>query len=226
MALLYGRVGAQVLVGIFDSGVGGQNSLRELRRLRDKVDIIYLADYKNAPYGTKTKEEILPIVSENIKRLISLGCERVLVACCTASAMLGCLPVELRPHASGVIEPTLEKIKRSGHRRIALIATDRTVSEGAFSIPKREVVAIRAQRLVGIVERGEWDSPYINELIEKIRETSATALILGCTHFSHLFDRFSAALSMMEIFSPATIGAAHFSKEINNFGEGRTEYIQ
>ena len=65
------------MVGIFDSGVGGYNSLRELRRLKEKVDILYLADYKNAPYGTKTKEELIPIISDNIKRLVSLGCEKV-----------------------------------------------------------------------------------------------------------------------------------------------------
>lgn len=214
------------MVGIFDSGVGGYNSLRRLRRICDGVDIIYLADYKNAPYGTKTKEELIPIISENIKRLISLGCEQVLVACCTASAMLGYLPEELCRLASGVIEPTLSEIGRSPYRRIALIATDRTVSEGAFSISGREIVGIRAQRLVGIVERGQWDSPYIDELIDEIKATSAEALILGCTHFSHLSGRLRRALPEVEIFSPADIGAITFSKKINNCGKGRTEYIQ
>ena len=214
------------MVGIFDSGVGGYNSLRTLRRICDRVDIIYLADYKNAPYGTKTKEELIPIISENINRLISLGCERVLVACCTASAMLGYLPNELCRLVSGVIEPTLSEIGRSSYRSIALIATDRTVSEGAFSISGREIVGIRAQRLVGIVERGEWDSPYIDEVIDEIRAASPEALILGCTHFSHLSNRLREALPGVEIFSPADIGAITFSEKINNCGKGRTEYIQ
>ena len=214
------------MVGIFDSGVGGYNSLRELRRSRDKVDIIYLADYKNAPYGVKTKKELIPIISDNIKRLISLGCERVLVACCTASAMLYYLPQELRAVASGVIEPTLAEIDRSGARRAALIATDRTVSEGAFSAAGCEIVGIKAQRLVDIVERREWSSPYIDELIDKIKAASPDALILGCTHFSHLLERFKREIPDVRIFSPANIGAFAFSGEINNFGEGRIEYIQ
>lgn len=216
------------MVGIFDSGVGGYNSLCELRRICDRTDVIYLADYENAPYGTKTKKELIPIISDNVKRLISLGCERVLAACCTASAMLGYLPCELRSRTFGVIEPTLDEIRASGVLRVALIATDRTVEEGAFSAVSGdcEVVGIKAQRLVGIVERGEWSSPYIDELIKKIKEISPDALVLGCTHFSHLEKRFSSELSGVRIFSPARIGARAFANGINNFGEGRTQYIR
>jgi glutamate racemase len=191
------------------------------------VDITYLADYKNAPYGTKTKKELIPIVSDNIKRLLSLGCERVLVACCTASAMLGYLPSELQGAALGVIEPTAELIRKTNARRIALIATDRTVDEGAFSasLPEADIVGIKAQPLVGIVERGEWDSPYIDGIIERIKSVSPEGLILGCTHFSHLSSRFESELLGVRIFSPAVIGAREFSRGINNLGEGRIDYI-
>lgn len=215
------------MVGIFDSGVGGYNSLRELRRICDRVDITYLADYKNAPYGTKTREELIPIVSDNIKMLLSMGCERVLIACCTASAMLKYLPGELRALASGVIEPTLDEVRLSGVGRVALIATDRTVDEGGFDSAELEyeILPIKAQGLVSVVERGEWDSPYIDEIIRKIKGASPDALILGCTHFSHLAERFRGEVPGSRIFSPAHIGAVAFSREINNFGEGRIEYI-
>jgi glutamate racemase len=84
------------VIGIFDSGVGGCVSLAELRAINGEVDIVYLADYKNAPYGTKGEGELVPIISENIERLLSLGCERVLIACCTASAMHRLLPEKIR----------------------------------------------------------------------------------------------------------------------------------
>ena len=215
------------MVGVFDSGVGGHNSLRELRRICGEVDIIYLADYKNAPYGTKTGDELVPIISDNIERLLSLGCERVLIACCTASAMLKYLSPELRRVASGVIEPTLREIGESGLSRITLIATERTVDEGALAprgVPW-ETIPIKAQRLVGIVERGEWDSPYIASLIEEIKATRPEGLILGCTHFSHLSERFAREMPEVKIFSPASIGARAFAGEINNFGHSGIEYI-
>ena len=215
------------MVGVFDSGVGGLISLRRLRTICDRVDTVYLADYENAPYGTKKREELIPIISGNIKRLLALGCERVLVACCTASAMLKYLPGELSSLASGVVLPTLDSINRSGLSRIALIATDRTVEEGCFapSGAEWELFPIKAQPLVGIVERGEWSSPYIDRLILKIKATSPEGLILGCTHFSHLEKRFLREIPEIRIFSPADIGAVAFSKEVNNFGFGTEKYV-
>jgi glutamate racemase len=102
------------------------------------------------------------------------------------------------------------------------------VSEGAFSAlgENVELVQIKAQRLVGIVERGEFSSPYIDGLIREIKETDPDALILGCTHFSHLSDRFLRDIPGTEIFSPASIGAQKFSLGIDNLGEGRIEYVQ
>ena len=46
-------------IGIFDSGVGGLSIWKEIIELLPMEHTIYLADSKNAPYGNKSKEEIL-----------------------------------------------------------------------------------------------------------------------------------------------------------------------
>ena len=76
------------MLGVFDSGVGGLAALRELRRLLPFEDMIYLADKENAPYGTKTEDELVALVREDVKRLRELGAEKILMACCTASTEL------------------------------------------------------------------------------------------------------------------------------------------
>ncbi|MEG0179441.1 MAG: glutamate racemase, partial [Oscillospiraceae bacterium] len=45
-------------IGFFDSGVGGISVLREAVRLMPKESYVYFGDSKNAPYGTKTVEEV------------------------------------------------------------------------------------------------------------------------------------------------------------------------
>ena len=45
------------MIGIFDSGVGGICAYHKLRELLPREDILYLGDRKNAPYGTKPKDE-------------------------------------------------------------------------------------------------------------------------------------------------------------------------
>ena len=58
------------MIGVFDSGAGGLAALGELRRIAPNEDVIFLADAKNAPYGTKAPETIAQLARNNILRLI------------------------------------------------------------------------------------------------------------------------------------------------------------
>lgn len=46
-------------IGLFDSGVGGISIYNEIRKTLPKESTIYLADNLNAPYGKKSKKEII-----------------------------------------------------------------------------------------------------------------------------------------------------------------------
>ena len=46
-------------IGLFDSGVGGTTIWKEINALMPNESTLFLADNKNAPYGEKTKEEIM-----------------------------------------------------------------------------------------------------------------------------------------------------------------------
>jgi glutamate racemase len=46
---------------------------------------IYLADSKNAPYGQKSKEEIVALSIKNTDLLLEMNCKLIVVACNTAT---------------------------------------------------------------------------------------------------------------------------------------------
>ena len=46
-------------VGIFDSGLGGLTVVSSIAKTFKGADIFYIADTKFAPYGEKSKEQIL-----------------------------------------------------------------------------------------------------------------------------------------------------------------------
>ena len=48
-------------IGLFDSGVGGTSIWKEIHQLLPYENTIYLADSLNAPYGYKSKEEIISL---------------------------------------------------------------------------------------------------------------------------------------------------------------------
>ena len=52
-------------IGVFDSGVGGISVLKELAKLMPNENFIYFGDSYNAPYGTKSLEEIKELTVKN-----------------------------------------------------------------------------------------------------------------------------------------------------------------
>ena len=57
-------------IGLFDSGVGGTSIWKEIHALLPHENTIYLADSKNAPYGQKSKEEIIALSKKNTEFLL------------------------------------------------------------------------------------------------------------------------------------------------------------
>ena len=72
-------------IGLFDSGIGGTSIWKEIHQLLPNEDTIYLADSKNAPYGEKTKEEIIHLSCKNTEYLLNQNCKIIVVACNTAT---------------------------------------------------------------------------------------------------------------------------------------------
>lgn len=74
-------------IGVFDSGVGGLAVHRALVRRMPQADFIYLGDQANAPYGGRTGEEIVDLTRAGCEQLFEAGCDLVVLACNTASAI-------------------------------------------------------------------------------------------------------------------------------------------
>lgn len=227
------------MIGIFDSGVGGLISALEVARLLPTEDIIYLADRENAPYGTKTKDELVRLVRADVKRLVGLGADKILIACCTASTVYSELSDSERKICLPIILPAARAAAKTAGR-ISVISTVYTKSSHAFKkeIQREnadaEVFEFALQELVGMVEGGCRDGSitgecerlldrFANEIIPKNTE----ALILGCTHFSHLESEISKRLPGVKIISPAKEGARVMAsyygnkKIIESDGRGR-----
>lgn len=213
------------MIGVLDSGRGGLVAFKELRRLMPRVDITYLADRKNAPYGNKRPDEILRLTECGIMRLGDMGCEMILIACCTASSLHDLLPEELRNISIPIITPTARLCRDSSS--VLVIATEHTVRSGAFSkeikrFSDANVREIPMQPLVSLIEWGRDTKPATDEIVEMCE--GCDTLILGCTHFSHLYDDLRARLPEVKILSPAHIGANEVRKIKISRGCGLDRY--
>lgn len=189
-------------IGVFDSGVGGLTVLDALRRRLPFEHFLYLGDTARLPYGTKSRDSIAQYSLQAAGLLVGMGIKCLVVACNTASAVaLEALQERFRPlPVIGVVEPGAEagcQVSRGG--RIAVIATESTVREGAYqrAILRRRPDAIVMARacplFVALAEEGMTSGPiaeavahwYLDELLA---QQHPDTLVLGCTHFPVLVE--------------------------------------
>ena len=93
------------MIGVFDSGVGGLCAYERLKELLPNEELIYLKDTENAPYGTKTRSEVLSLTKKNVRTLRERGAAHILIACCTASGLWSELTDEEKSISTPIIFP-------------------------------------------------------------------------------------------------------------------------
>ena len=226
------------MIGVLDSGVGGITAIREMRRILPSADILFFPDKENAPYGTKTQKELIPLVEKDIEILRSRGADLVLMACCTASTIHSFLKKEYRRITVPIIEPTSRAAAvTTKNGKVAVIATDATVRSGEFgirlsSLGVRHVAEIGAKDLVEAIEEGARDTrptekakSILDRYAKRIESLGIDTLILGCTHFPHLSQEIGKRLPHVNLISSSYEGAVEIAKRSRQQGNGKTIYI-
>ena len=200
-------------IGVFDSSLGGLTILRALVERLPHYRYVYLGDTARAPYGDRSREEILRFSKEAIDFLFKEGCELVIFACNTVSAealrsiQQGYLKERYggRKRVLGVIVPTVEHVASdSSRRKVGVLGTRGTVESGTYReefkkiAPHIEVVQNAAPLLVPLVEAGEQGTEraegLVKESVEPFLRAGVDTVILGCTHYEHLLPELKRAL--------------------------------
>jgi len=180
----------QLPIGIVDSGLGGYSIYHALQTRFPTSSWLFLADQIHAPYGDKSKEEIIEIMIGNVSWMRQLGIREVLLACNTASS--NALDSLRHTFADmtfyGIIDVTVSPL--SHQKRVGVLATEATVRSGAYtqsiakSHPEMDVVEVSAKPLVGLIESlsdVQVIEAYLRSLLSSLN--SLDTLILGCTHY-------------------------------------------
>lgn len=187
-------------IGFFDSGVGGTSIWKEVQQLLPNEHTIYLADSKNAPYGQKSKDEIIQFSIKNTEFLLNHNAKIIVVACNTATTNAIQILREKYSVPFIGIEPA---IKPAGFitqtKRIGILATKGTLNSELFENTSGtlnndiEIIEKVGEGLVDLIENGEIDSPKMNallsEYINPMLEKNIDALVLGCTHYPYLIPQ-------------------------------------
>ena len=188
----------ELQIAVFDSGVGGISVLKELIACMPQERYLYFGDSANAPYGTRTTEEVRELTLAAAEHLYQRGIKALVVACNTATAAA---ITHLRQRYPDIvvigIEPALKMATdRFPTGRVGIMATQVTLREEKLEqlverFPQVQVARIPAPGLVELVEQGKAQSAETEALLEDILSPyrgKLDAIVLGCTHYPFVRD--------------------------------------
>ncbi len=182
-------------IAVFDSGVGGISVLRHLRQELPQERFLYFGDSANAPYGSRTTEEVRELTLAAARKLTTeYGIKALVIACNTATAAAVKEVRAAYPHLIVIgIEPALKvAADHFPGGRVGVMATDVTLREEKFDLLLHRfdenctIAKIPAPGLVALVEQGKVDCPETDALLHTILDPyvgKLDALVLGCTHY-------------------------------------------
>jgi glutamate racemase len=184
-----------IMIGIFDSGIGGLTTVRALMDSLDGHDLIYFGDTARTPYGSKSRETVIRYAIENTEFLLEKGAKVIVIACNTASSVATeVLTEKFNIPVFEVITPAVERaVTQSTRSQIGIIGTRGTINSGIYErlikeqLPSAHVFSTPCPLLVPLVEEGWFDRPETHMIVKKylhpLKVRQVDALILGCTHY-------------------------------------------
>ena len=187
-------------IGIFDSGIGGTSIWKEVYQLLPNEDTIYLADSKHAPYGHKSKEEIIELSIKNTEFLLNKNAKIIVIACNTATTnAIKYLRGTYKIPFIG-IEPAIKTASLNTRtKNIGILATKGTLNSQLFAATANNlndeisIVEKVGEGLVELIENGKLHSREMTNLLyqhlSSFKEQNIDYLVLGCTHYPYLIPQ-------------------------------------
>ena len=210
----------QDYIAVFDSGVGGISVLRHLMRHLPGERFLYYGDSANAPYGSRTTEEVRQLTLAAAKKLTTeYPIKALVIACNTATAAAVIQVRETYPDLIVIgIEPALKvAADHFPGGRIGVMATEVTLREEKFDILLHRfdedctITKIPAPGLVQLIEAGKVDAEETDALLKEILADhigKLDALVLGCTHYPFAAKAISRVLGNQTVLLEGGDGTA------------------
>lgn len=194
---------------VFDSGLGGLTVLSEIVKAAPQAELLYLADDAAFPYGRLPEADLVARVMRVMEEAIALHAPQAVVIACNTAATLVLEPLRARfPGIAfiGVVPAVKPAAQASRSGFISVLATPGTVKRdytrrlveeyarhcdvtlvGSLHLASLAERAMRGERVPDEAIRAEIAPCFVGE---GARRTDA--VVLACTHYPLLTDRFRA----------------------------------
>jgi glutamate racemase len=175
---------------IIDYGIGGLGLYRMIRKDFPKLPLIYFSDSGEIPYGKLSKAALRARIEKVFKFLENEGAEKIIVACHSASSV-----VKTRDkNVIGLRAETVKAVTKRKPKSVGIIGGGRTIRSGFYRRELNKAGIETSQRIAQplsiLVERGEIDTPLVEQSVSKIMGPleHCDSILLACTHYPVLSE--------------------------------------
>ena len=201
-------------IAVFDSGFGSLSIIKPIQK-KIKSEIIYFADQKNFPYGTKSISELRKIIKSTIIRLKkNFKPDLIVIGSNTPSLLLKNL---IKSQIIGVYPPLRDAVNKTKSNSIAILATRSVIESNILKnfikrkVPKNiKVNPINISLLVDLVESGKfiYDKKFCKKKIEKVLlkpiiTNNVDVVTLSSTHLPFLLPILKEVFPNIIFLDPA-----------------------
>ena len=204
-------------IGVFDSGIGGLTTLKEIRKILPNENYIFYADTKNNPYGEKTTKELYKVVKNIVDYLISKNVKLIVIACNTATTKL---INKLRKDYPNMIfvgtEPAIKVACDKDYKNILVLGTPNTIKAKRtlklVNDNKKEyqsIYLVPCEGLANAIENknnllikkllDKYLNPHINKNIDSV--------VLACTHYLYIKNKINKYFNKAKVID-GNVGVA------------------
>lgn len=205
--------------------------MKAVRLLRPDIDICFVADQANVPYGSRNPEQVQEFAAGITKFLIGEGAELIVVACnaASASALYGLR--ETFPNIPFVgMEPAVKPAANlSSSRTVGVLATpvtfhgklyNDTIERFASNV---NILTSTCPGLVEQIEAGNLDGLSTRSILEEalipMIEARADMIVLGCTHYPFVIPLVQSIVGPnVNVIDPSPAIARQVDKILNDKG--------
>ena len=187
-----------MILGIFDSGLGGLTVLKEILKNNSYSRIVYFGDTARVPYGDKNKETLRKYAIEDIAFLKDKGVDEIVVACGTiSSTVLNEIKDDYDFKIEGIIDAAVKgALDVTKNEKIGVIATSATINTHVFKNKIENIYEVACPKFVPLIEKDMINSMQMDEALDEylsgLKSAGIDTLILGCTHYPLLKDKIDA----------------------------------
>lgn len=173
------------MIGVFDSGIGGVTVFGEIIKVLPNYKYIYYSDSLNNPYGDRSVNDLQMITKNVVKYLMDKGCQIIVIACNTASAMCKDFLRSEFDIPIIAIEPAIKMVDKG---KTLVMATKGTLESEKFLELYKKYGSLETEiyECVGLADLIEQNNiseikNYLKEHLKQFR--GVKNVVLGCTHY-------------------------------------------